>query len=440
MGYCGVDQLPQIFAVDCEGAFKAGAQLDGKFRCKPCTEVKQIRAKNINQIMKRKLDQTMLIESIVFKSFVTDFEIGRLHDYVRNADSRLSEKGQILKRKADALLWHNKHIRKLAEKHPDDKFKATLCRDDGAIGADSLISKFAKLYANHRGFKDALIVCLLEAVIAKVEGNTNLALAPMAANFFAALHSTSPKGFDIVSANLWGPLKRAIQVWNAKGRNPEPFICFNENSIQSRLGEIMHTIGSDIKNPTFSISIDATKVPPVKQLSPSYSAIIGGCSPKHFLNIGDSMTADEASKILADHSVVKPAYEVKVAVLTFQKVPKGVSPTFVLCGLPQTTNEVNAFNDTVVASCVKFCADKRSAKLLSCAVDGVSSDSAFVRKSIIKFLSGEAYHVAQTDTNHNNKSLKYQILVGGSCCASVGNYIVDQGLLTVCGIPVELYS
>ncbi len=257
--------------------------------------------------------------------------------------------------------------------------------------------------------------------------------------FFAALHSTSAKGFDLVSANLWGPSKRAIQVRNADGRSKEPFICINEGSIQARLGEIVKMIGGNSSCHTFTLSIDATKVPPLKQLSTSYSAIIGGCSPKQYISIGDDMTAEEATKLLGTHDVVPPAQEVKVAVLTFQKVPKGVCPTFVLCGQPQKVNEVTNFNDTVISGCLDYCKKTKAAKLVSCAVDGVSADSNFVRKSIISFLSGEDNHPAQTDTNHNNKNLKYQLLVGGLCCASIGRFIFDQGLLTICNLPVEQY-
>ena len=108
-----------------------------------------------------------------------------------------------MKRKADALIQHNRNIWKLADAHTEKSVKMTLQNNEnGAIGANSLIAKFANLYKNHQGFKDELIVCLLEAVIAKVEGHSNIALAPIAANFFSALHLTSAKGFDIVSANL----------------------------------------------------------------------------------------------------------------------------------------------------------------------------------------------------------------------------------------------
>jgi hypothetical protein len=100
---------------------------------------------------------------------------------------------------------------------------------------------------------------------------------------------------------------------------------------------------------------------------------------------------------------------------------------------------VNNFNDTIVKSCVEFCEQNKHVQLVSCAVDGVSSDSNFVHSTIVSFLSGKVNLAAQTDTNHNAKSLKYQVFVGGSCCASIGSFVFDQGLLTICGIPLEIF-
>ena len=440
LGYFGVDRSPQIYAKNCAGAANANQQQDDKFRCHPCQDVKQSRGRGIMQILKKKYDSVCHIESIISQPFLTDYDLVKLSGFVKNSNARLTEKGMILKRKVDALIRHDKHVRNLAEMHPDATFKSALRpRDNTAMGASTLITKFAHLYENHKGFKDELIVCLLEAVISKVEGHSNVALAPMAANFFTALHSTSAKGFDIVSANLWGPSKRAIQVRNAAGRNPEPFICFNETTVAIRLTEIIKQIGCQPAGLSFSISIDATKVPPVKQLSTAHSAIIGAVAPHHFIVIEDDMTQEVAQDFLVNHTAFKPAQEVKVAVLTFQKVPKGMCPTFVLCGQAQMTNEINDFNDKIVEGCIDFCKHNKLVKLVSCAVDGVSVDSSFVRSSIVSFLTGKADHVGQTDTNHNAKSLKYQIFIGGSCCASIGKFIFDQGLLTICGLPLELY-
>ncbi len=53
-------------------------------------------------------------------------------------------------------------------------------------------------------------------------------------------------------------------------------------------------------------------------------------------------------------------------------------------------------------------------------------------------LLGHVHPSGQTDINHNHKHLKYQVFTGGSCCATIGSFIFDQGLLPISGIPLEL--
>ncbi len=104
LGYCGVDRSPQIFAKNCAGASNALPQSDQQLCCTPCQMAKLHRSKGIMQLMKKKLEQTMLVESIVHKAFVCDYDLSTLNAFVRNSKTRLSEKGQVLKRKADAFI------------------------------------------------------------------------------------------------------------------------------------------------------------------------------------------------------------------------------------------------------------------------------------------------------------------------------------------------
>ena len=45
------------------------------------------------------------------------------------------------------------------------------------------------------------------------------------------------------------------------------------------------------------------------------------------------------------------AYEVKIAVITLQRVKAGLSPYIVIAGRPQTNNERNDFGEDVLNSC-----------------------------------------------------------------------------------------
>ena len=69
------------------------------------------------------------------------------------------------------------------------------------------------------------------------------------------------------------------------------------------------------------------------------------------------MTAEEATKLLGTHDVVLTAQEVKVAVLTFQQVPKVICPTFVLCGQQQKVNKVTNFDNIIISGCLNFCGE-----------------------------------------------------------------------------------
>jgi hypothetical protein len=116
-----------------------------------------------------------------------------------------------------------------------------------------------------------------------------------------------------------------------------------------------------------------------------------------------------------------------------------VCPTFILCGRPQSTNKINDFKKIIIDGYSEFCAESGLARLVSCAINGVSCDSQFVWSAIVDYLSGKKSYPGMTDTNHNNKNLKYQVFVGGSCCGTIGNYIFDEGLLTICGSTTELF-
>jgi hypothetical protein len=110
------------------------------------------------------------VESIRMQPFISEHDAGKLSSFICTSVTHLSEQGVVLKRRAEALLRHNMQVRKLAA--ADSKLRDSLLDNDP--------SKFSKLYSKHRGFMDDLIVCLLEAVFAKVEGNNNIKLAPKA--------------------------------------------------------------------------------------------------------------------------------------------------------------------------------------------------------------------------------------------------------------------
>jgi hypothetical protein len=70
-------------------------------------------------------------------------------------------------------------------------------------------------------------------------------------------------------------------------------------------------------------------------------------------------------------------------------------------------------------------------------MDGVSCDTIFVEQSMGNFLEGKTW-VGGTDTNHNNKNIRYQ-LIGGSLVASIGTHPTDADLLHLAGVAFRLF-
>ena len=69
-----------------------------------------------------------------------------------------------------------------------------------------------------------------------------------------------------------------------------------------------------------------------------------------------------------------------------------------------------------------------NAVLLNHSTDGVSCEVQWNLDQLKSFLQGKSNQLALTDTNHNAKNLRYQ-LIGGSSVASIGKFAVDPWLL-----------
>ena len=102
---------------------------------------------------------------------------------------------------------------------------------------------------------------------------------------------------------------------------------------------------------SFSLSIDATKVPSELKISTAYATIMGGANPNHNISTMN-MTSQEMKHVVSqmpDSSTsVKLANEIKVVIMSFQKFPPGVSPVKIAGTHPQTSNEVSAFTTNAI--------------------------------------------------------------------------------------------
>ena len=68
------------------------------------------------------------------------------------------------------------------------------------------------------------------------------------------------------------------------------------------------------------------------------------------------------------------AVEVKVAVVSFQNTPPGISPYFVLCGLPQTINDSNDYAERVIKYCNQAPKSDGNIAVLNASTDDVSCE------------------------------------------------------------------
>ena len=84
----------------------------------------------------------------------------------------------------------------------------------------------------------------------------------------------------------------------------------------------------------------------------------------------------------------------------------------------QTKNEASKSNETMANACKDAESILRDegyhVSFLSAGNDGVSCDSELVQNTLARFLSGKISYAALTDTNHNVKNLRCQLLGGGN--------------------------
>jgi hypothetical protein len=115
-------------------------QKDLILRCGLCDDMRVERHKGIMKILRKKYESTLHVESILMKPFVSAFDRTKLVAFLKTPNAVLSKNGSALKRKADALLRHDKVVRKLAAADKNleaDHVTASKRKQDfGSIGSN----------------------------------------------------------------------------------------------------------------------------------------------------------------------------------------------------------------------------------------------------------------------------------------------------------------
>ena len=95
----------------------------------------------------------------------------------------------------------------------------------------------------------------------------------------------------------------------------------------------------------FSVAIDDTKVVAAISIDARNKALVGGDFPRHFIYLYGMESDEIKAKIgeTKERDPIEKAVEIKVAVVIFQRLPVGKPPHMLICGQPQSNNEVNDF-------------------------------------------------------------------------------------------------
>ena len=140
------------------------------------------------------------------------------------------------------------------------------------------------------------------------------------------------------------------------------------------------------------IRIDATALIKAFQVSQSSGSIVGGCHPHHSIEL-EAMTSEQVQDLLkecVDGRYGDMAAEIKVCVISIQNTPPGMSPYFVLSGLPQSINENNDFGTRMLEVCNSAAVKDGNAVVLNTSTDGVSCEVQDNKSLTMKYLVGKS--------------------------------------------------
>lgn len=431
-----------IFCVECDGVglHVYGSKKYGGVRCNLCRDYWRDKSSIVSKKFIRRATVMKNAVKSLLKEQLTDSDIKCMKDFNKSSHTSLTKVGSELKHHIkERLAFYN-----VVSKIPACT-KASAATDiPGSVGSlalvtnvDPFLKSFIDLYTNNKDVRDSLLVALLHGFVSKLKGHKNPRLPEKALNFFIAADATSRKCFDFVSANVIGPCLRTIQRHNSKNKTPL-LVSTSDSEIEDRLNKFIDQASEGCRHVGIAVSIDATKTPPVLTLCTAHKCILGGVVPNECIDVSGK-TQDEVASLLAPTSNIVRAREIKVAVISITNHVAGrKNPSDALAGYPQTINMVSNFNDKILDVAERVCAQRKDAAVVSACMDGISTDTKFIRGKLVRFLKGEINYCAMVDTNHNMKNFRY-MLVGGSCVVFIGNYVLDPQLLVIASVPNDLW-
>ena len=238
----------------------------------------------------------------------------------------------------------------------------------------------------------------MKITLSRYEGNINAPCSPKLIGFFQTLHAISPKFYRTFIQKFSGYHERTLRSFQ-ETMAPQVLIinCSEASSKKKKRDKewINQLKGKQVdKTILVSAMVDATKVPGRGEYSQKYHAWVGGTYPKHFITDKDFNQDEFVQSQLA--------IEIKVGMFTTQEYIEGMIPFKIIVARPQSTNEFsNEYNDAILHAVDSM----PNVHCVSMAVDGLATETEFVRQYMIAFMNGTIDSVVMTDYNHVAKNL-----------------------------------
>ena len=110
------------------------------------------------------------------------------------------------------------------------------------------------------------------------------------------------------------------------------------------LSVIKTRVTSEGDHLSLSVSIDGTKNSKGITISTAHKCLFGGSFPHHIIPL-DGLDESEIKKMVQnENKEIQHAYEINIAVITFQRYRRGETPYVIIAGRPQSSNETSNFN------------------------------------------------------------------------------------------------
>jgi hypothetical protein len=172
---------------------------------------------------------------------------------------------------------------------------------------------------------------------------------------------------------------------------------------------------------------------------------MGGAYPNHMIStehLGKEcimQILENKDKTDSTKDAIELASEIKIAVVSFQNLPKHISPIAIVAARPQGNNECSMFTKDVCEAASLVEKDMNDIRFTNFATDSVSVETHDILHTLCLFMDGKANYCAAVDNKHNVKNDRYQ-LIGGSNAATIGKYYVDTNLLLMAGVSSDLIA